>query len=112
MRELKIEERLTKIEDDVLEIKRMLEELLKRPASSFSVGNDKEIMNVKQVAQLLNLDPNVIYAKCSKGDIPYFKIGKGYRFKKADIIKWVEKQKTEPPEISVEEFVNEYLQKN
>ena len=112
MRELNIEKRLTKIEDNILAIRQMLEELLKKPMDNRPIGNNEEIMNVKQVAQFLNLDPNVVYAKCSKGDIPYFKIGKGYRFNKTDILKWVEKQKIETPEICVDDYVNEYLQKN
>lgn len=111
MRELNIEQRLTKIDENISAIKRLLGELLNKPATNSPVVNNDEIMNVKQVAQFLNLDANVIYAKCAKGDIPYFKIGKGYRFKKADILKWVEGQK-EIPDISVDEFVDQYLQKN
>jgi len=109
MRQLNIEDRLTKIEENIVAIKRMLEQVLNKPLASSSIENDIEIMSVKEVAQFLNIDANIIYAKCAKGDIPFFKIGKGYRFKKADIHKWVQKQK-EIPEFSVEDYVDKYIQ--
>lgn len=110
MRELTTEQRLKSIEDNLSVIKRMLEMVLKTQVTPVHIDDDCEIMTVKQVATYLNLDPNIIYNKCSKGDIPYFKIGKGYRFKKVEIIKWAEKQK-ELPDISVDDFVEKYLQR-
>lgn len=111
MRELTTEQRLNRIDENIDMIKKMLERLLDKQDTSLPKDDDCEIMTVKQVGQLLNLDPNIIYAKCGKGDIPYFRIGKGYRFRKADILKWVEGQK-EAPEISVDDFVDQYLQKH
>ncbi len=110
MRELNIEQRLNKIDENITAIKQMLKELLNKQAVQ-STPNDKGIMSVKQVAQFLNLDINVIYAKCAKGGIPYFKIGKQYRFKKAEILEWIKGQKEEP-EFSVDDYVNRYMQKN
>lgn len=110
MRELNVEQRLNKIDENITAIKQMLKELLNKQAVQ-SIPNDKGIMSVKQVAQFLNLDVNVIYAKCTKGDIPYFKIGKQYRFKKAEIQEWIKGQK-EQPEFSVDDYVNRYMQKN
>lgn len=109
MRELSIEQRLSSIENNVFAIKRMLEDLLNKQESSPVRCDDNEIMNVKQVASFLGLDANIIYAKCTKGDIPYFKLGRGYRFKKVDILKWLAEQK-EAPEFSVDEYVDRYMQ--
>lgn len=109
MRELNIEQRLNQLDENVAAIKRMLEELLNKQAIQSLDKENNEIMSVKQVAQFLGLDPNIIYTKCSKGDIPYFKIGKQYRFKRQDIIKWIGEQK-ELPTFSVDDYVNKYMQ--
>ncbi len=68
-------------------------------------------MNVKQVAAFLGVEPTAIYAKCNKGELPYFKVGKLYRFKKAEVMKWTEKPLV-PGNLNVEDYVNRYLQKN
>jgi excisionase family DNA binding protein len=109
MQKLNTDQRLDRIEENLVVIKRLLEQLLNKPATNSSLNSDNEIMSVKQVAKFLNLDANIIYAKCAKGEIPYFKIGKGYRFKKTDILKWVQGQK-ETSDISVDQFVDQYLQ--
>lgn len=111
MRELNIEQRLNKIDENIIGIKRMLEELLNKPATGSPIEDDKEIMSVKQVAQYLGLDANIIYAKCAKGDIPYFRIGKGYRFKRTEIVKWLQEQK-ERTGISVDDYVDKYMQQH
>jgi excisionase family DNA binding protein len=111
MRELNIEQRLKRIDENLMVVKQMLEMVLNKQGKGPSIEEDCEILTVKQAAQFLNLDPNAIYTKCAKGDLPYFKIGKGYRFKKEEILKWLEKKK-EVPEISVDDFVSQYLQKN
>jgi excisionase family DNA binding protein len=109
MRELNIEQRLIRIEENVEVIKQMLENLLQKSETGLSFEDGNEVMSVKQVARYLGLDANVIYAKCAKGDIPYFKIGKGYRFKKNDIEQWIQGKKKKL-EISVDVFVNKYMQ--
>jgi excisionase family DNA binding protein len=110
MRELNIEQRLTDIEENVFAIRRMLEELLSKQTTQ-PIADDNEIMSVKQVAQFLGLDTNLIYARCAKGDIPYFKIGKHYRFKKVDVRKWLKGQK-EQSDFSVDDYVEKYLQQH
>jgi len=111
MRELNIEERLFKIEENITIIRRMLEELLNRRIIETKQDDDKAIMTVKQVAQFLDLDVNIIYEKCARGDIPYFRLGKRYRFKKVDIIGWLNGH-TKGPDISIDEYVNRYMQKH
>jgi len=111
MRELSIEQRLIRIDESIAVIKQMLESLINKPVQPSATNDDKVIMSVKQVAQFLGVDINIIYAKCAKGDIPYFKIGKQYRFKKEDILNWV-KEQNECPEFSVDDYVNRYMQKH
>src|SRR6478735_2422626 len=111
MRELSIEQRLISIDENIAVIKQMLETLMNKPVTQSATNDDKVIMSVKQVPQFLGVDINIIYAKCAKGDIPYFKIGKQYRFKKEDILNWV-KEQNECPEFSVDDYVNRYMQKH
>lgn len=108
MRELNIEQRLSSIEENIVAIKGMLEKFLSQQANQEAKADD-EIMSVKQVGQFLGLDVNIIYAKCSKGDIPYFKLGRQYRFKKHEILKWLKDQKNRA-EFSVDDYVDQYMQ--
>jgi excisionase family DNA binding protein len=111
MRELSIEQRLIRIDENIAVIKQILETLISKPVTQSETNDDKVIMSVKQTAQFLSVDINTIYAKCAKGDIPYFKIGKQYRFKKDDILNWVKAQ-NECSEFSVDDYVNRYMQKH
>ena len=51
----------------------------------------------------------MVYAACNKGEIPFLRVGKLYKFKKADVLKWMEKDKGQKI-VDVDEYVNKYLQ--
>jgi excisionase family DNA binding protein len=104
-----IEERLQQIEKDVSQIKLMLINFL----SNFTKTESKEesLLNVKDVSSFLKVDSSIIYAACSKGELPFIKIGKSYKFKKEDILKWIENGRNKVV-ISVDDYVNSYLQKH
>jgi len=68
-------------------------------------------MNVKEVSAFLGLETSVIYNKCSKGELPCFRIGKLYKFRRSELLQWME-QKGEGSERDVDDYVNRYLQKN
>lgn len=103
------EERLEQIEKDVSKIKLMLINFL----SNFKKTESKEepLLNVKDVSSFLKVDSSVIYAACSKGELPFIKIGKSYKFKKEDILKWIENGRDKVV-INVDDYVNSYLQKH
>lgn len=102
-----IEERLEQIERDVSQIKLMLINFL----SDFRKTQSKEesLLNVKDVSSFFKVDSSVIYAACSKGELPFIKIGKSYKFKKEDILKWMESGRNKVV-INVDDYVNSYLQ--
>lgn len=52
-----------------------------------------EIMTVKQLAEYLKLNYQTIYKKIQKGEIPGSKIGRGWRFQKAIIDRWLTEEK-------------------
>ena len=109
MRELDIEQRLIRIEENIAVICNLLENTVQRDAAK--PVSENEIMSVKQLAQFLGIDPAIIYSKCGKNAIPYFKLGKQYRFKRNEIEKWLKENKTDH-KITVDDFVDRYLQKN
>lgn len=104
-----IEERLEQIERDVSQIKLMLINFL----SDFTKTQFKEksLLNVKDVSSFLKVDNSIIYTACSKGELPFIKIGKSYKFKKEDILKWMESGQNKM-EVNVDDYVNSYLQRN
>ena len=52
-----------------------------------------DIITIKEVAEYLKIKEQTVYALVAKGDIPGFKVGGSWRFDKADIDAWIEKQK-------------------
>jgi excisionase family DNA binding protein len=111
MQQLNLEQRLDKIEKHVDEIKMLLKELINKKSDSNEKSKGSDIMSVKQLEVFIGLEVNTIYAKCTKGEIPFFKIGNQYRFNKEEILKWMKGQKEES-EFSLENYVDRYLQKN
>jgi len=53
------------------------------------VDTVSEVMTVEELAAYLKLDPNTIYRKFRKGEIPGVRIGKTIRFKKDVIDSWL-----------------------
>ena len=104
-----IEDRLEDIENEVLQMKMMLTQFLSGQRNSIS--ENTELMNVKDVAMFLKVETAFVYAACSKGEIPFLKVGKLYKFKKADVLKWLEKEKHNKA-INVDAYVSKYLQNN
>lgn len=102
-----MEERWEQLENEMGELKRLLQQVLKRLPKESSV--EDVLLNVKQVAQLLAIEPGAVYAKCLKADLPYIKIGKLYKFKRSAVQDWMDRTDG-VAEVNVEEYVNQYLQ--
>ena len=109
-----IEDRLEEIETEVHDIKSMLLKYFALKTEAKSDKLEEVLMNVKDVAKFTGVEPPIIYAACAKGQIQFIKIAKLYKFKKHEILKWLNGEK-EPPihkEINVDEYVDSYLQKH
>lgn len=48
-------------------------------------------MTAKQVSELIEVKPSTIYQWVHLGLIPYVKLGKCVRFKKAELFRWIDK---------------------
>ena len=53
---------------------------------------EEMFFTVQELAKYLKMKPITIYKHASKGELPGFKIGAAWRFKKSSIDKWIEEQ--------------------
>lgn len=70
---------------------------------------EDDILNVEQVANLLDLAKQTIYGKVSRGEIPVMKIGNKLYFSKREILSLLKsgRQKTETEiQLEAEEFLS------
>ncbi len=54
-----------------------------------------EVLTMKEVAALLKIGEKTAYTMAKRGDLPGFKVGGQWRFKRADIDRWIEERKSE-----------------
>ncbi len=52
-----------------------------------------EILTLKEVAEYLKLAEKTAYRLAAEGKLPGFKVGGSWRFKREDVLLWIEKQK-------------------
>lgn len=57
-----------------------------------------EILTLKEVADYLKLAEKTAYRLAAEGKLPGFKIGGSWRFKAADIERWIEDKKKQATE--------------
>jgi excisionase family DNA binding protein len=50
------------------------------------------VMTVREFAAFLNVHPGTVYRLASRGDLPGFKLGGGWRFSTAAVNSWMKKQ--------------------
>ena len=55
------------------------------------IMNQDILLNVKQVAQYLQLKESTIYSWAQDGKIPAIKIGRTWRFRRSDLDTWLER---------------------
>ena len=52
-----------------------------------------QILTLKEVAEYLKLAEKTAYRLAAEGKLPGFKVGGSWRFKREDVLIWIEKQK-------------------
>lgn len=62
---------------------------LATPNSAFINVDDRDVLDVPQVAQLLGVGRNTIYALVAKNQIPHRRLGKAIRFSRAGVMSWL-----------------------
>jgi excisionase family DNA binding protein len=108
-----IEDRLEEIETEVHDIKSMLLKYFTLKSDATSGRSEETLMNVKDVAKFAGVETALIYSACAKGQIKFIRIGKLYKFKKEEVLKWLnsETENSNRIEINMDEYVEKYLQK-
>ena len=71
----------------------------------------KEILNLEDTAKLTLLSKSTIYGLVSKRKIPFFKQGKILRFKRSELIAWIESGRKKTI-AEIEEAADEQIIKN
>ena len=54
---------------------------------------DTDVMTIREVAAYLKLTEKTAYRLAADGEIPGFKVGGAWRFRKRDIDSWIEARK-------------------
>lgn len=52
-----------------------------------------EILTLKEIAEYLKLAEKTAYRLAAEGKLPGFKVGGSWRFKRDDVLVWIEEQK-------------------
>lgn len=55
---------------------------------------ETDILTVKELSEYLKLNEKTAYRLAAKGEIPGFKIGGSWRFRKSEIDTWIEENKS------------------
>ena len=61
------------------------------------VNIERSLLTVEEVAALLNVPPSWVYDRTrlrTKERIPGFRLGKYWRFREADVLAWLERQRS------------------
>ena len=59
----------------------------------------KEVMTLREASQYLGISPDTLYKYLSEKQIPAFKLGNRWRFKKDLLDRWMEKKSERVPDI-------------
>jgi excisionase family DNA binding protein len=54
---------------------------------------DEQLMNIRQVAEFLQLNQTTVYAWAQQGVLPGFKLGRNWRFRPSEIEAWLEERR-------------------
>jgi excisionase family DNA binding protein len=59
----------------------------------------KEVMTLREASQYLGISPDTLYKYLGEAQVPAFKLGNRWRFKKDLLDRWMEKKSEHAPDI-------------
>ena len=59
--------------------------------------DNEKLMNIRQVADYLQLNQTTVYAWAQQGILPGYKLGRNWRLRPSEIEAWLEKQRRAQP---------------
>ena len=60
------------------------------------IEEDDPLLDMKGVSKEANLPPSKIYVYAAAGEMPAFKLGKYWRFRRSELRAWIEKHRVGP----------------
>lgn len=57
---------------------------------------DSEVLTIKEVAEYLKVNERTIYRLAASNELPGFRVGNAWRFKRSDLDDWMLKQTEQP----------------
>lgn len=60
-------------------------------------NENEQLMSLSQVAEYLQVAERTVYLWAQAGDIPSFKLGNLWRFRRTEIEEWIEQQRESTP---------------
>jgi len=60
-----------------------------------------EILTLKEVAAYLKVAERTLYRLAQDGKLPAFKVGGSWRFRRADIDQWIQRQTSAPDDVPI-----------
>jgi len=55
-------------------------------------GASPQVLTLRQVARLLNCHPSTLYRLAGRGDVPAFRVGRGWRFQRDALEEWIRRR--------------------
>jgi len=56
------------------------------------MAESREVMNIRQASHYLGISPDTLYRYVCEGEIPAFKLGNRWKFKKTILDRWMERK--------------------
>lgn len=53
----------------------------------------ERLIDAKELAEILGVRPQWVYARVDQGDLPGFRLGHYLRFRLSEVLKWLERQR-------------------
>jgi excisionase family DNA binding protein len=53
------------------------------------IDREREVITLREAAEYLNCHPTTLYRMVNHGNIPGFRLGGGWRFRRSDLDKWI-----------------------
>ena len=98
--------------EEIIERLERIENILQNMEGiKFPLGTNKELFNVNEVADYLNVTKGTIYKFTSNSEIPHIKKGKRLLFKKSEIDLWLEQGRAFTID-DIEKAASDYIIKN
>jgi excisionase family DNA binding protein len=62
------------------------------PENGWMMAESREVMNIRQASVYLGVSPDTLYRYVCEDRVPAFKLGNRWKFKKAVLDRWMERE--------------------